>query len=170
MNDLWFWTLTLFYGTWLLLTLVRFAGPSALLRLRVPQALWGFLPNWSLFAPSPGVTDYWVMVRDRVGEAEPGPWVVAHCPEPRVWPHALWYPDKVQAKAVFDLVHQLADAIRTLGDPSLLERSAPYLQLLHFVRHLPRSGEADQRQFAIVLREPAHGYEATLLVSPYVSL
>lgn len=172
MESVLLWTCTVFFGLWLLLTVVRALGHQALAKLRVPRPLWALLPNWNLFAPKPSVADYYVLYRDQREGAEPGPWQVAHGPEARKWSHGLWYPDKVQAKAVFDLVQQLARAVMEMeegGEEELL-RSAPYLHLLHFVRHLPREEAQDQTQFSIVIREPAHQYEDTLLVSPYYLL
>ena len=172
METVLFWTFAVIFGLWLLLTLVRAAGHRALIGLRVPRALWALLPNWNLFSPKPGVADYYVMYRDQSGSAEPGPWQTAHAPEARKWSHGVWNPRKVQAKAVFDLVQQLARAITEMeegGEEELLQ-SAPYLHLLHFVRHLPRTKAHEHTQFAIVVQEPAHQYEDTLLVSPYYPL
>ena len=165
-------TLAVFYGLWLLLTLVRAAGHDALVRLRVPRQLWALLPNWSLFAPKPSLTDHYVFYRDQRGEAEPGPWVLAYGPEPRKWYHGFWNPNKVQAKAVFDLNHQLARVVNEIkeGGEEAVVQSAPYQHLMHFVRQLPRPEAQDQTQFCIVLREPAHNYEATLLASPMYPL
>ncbi len=55
------------------------------------------------------------------------------------------------------------------GEEKVLQ-SAPYLHILHFVKHLPRPEAKDQTQFCIIVREPAYQYEATLLVSPFYSL
>lgn len=166
------WTLLVFYGLWLLLTLVRAAGHDALAKLRVPRAIWALLPNWNLFAPKPGVADYYVLYRDQSGSEAPGPWQMAQEPEPRKWSHGIWNPNKVQAKAVFDMVQQLAKVVTEMeegGEQAVLQ-SAPYLHLLHFVRHLPRPEPKERTQFSIHVREPANQYEATLLVSPYYAL
>lgn len=167
-----FWTFAAFYGLWLVLTLVRAAGYETLVRLRVPRSVWALLPNWSLFAPKPSVTDHYVFYRDRQASAEPGPWQLAYGPEPRKWYHGLWNPNKVQAKAVFDLNLQLANVVMTMqqGGEEAVMQSAPYQHLLYFVRMLPRTEAQDQTQFSIVLREPAHNYEATMLVSPFYPL
>ncbi|MCB9235982.1 MAG: hypothetical protein H6581_30320 [Bacteroidia bacterium] len=169
MESVWLWTLGIFFGLWLLLTVVRMAGYQALVKLRVPSPVWALLPNWNLFAPRPGVADYYVMCRDQAGAEEAGPWLMAYGPEPRKWFHGLWNPNKVEAKAVFDLVQQFAGLILQMkagGEEELLQ-SAPYLHLLHFVRHLPRAGAKTQTQFSIIIREPANQYEGTLLVSPW---
>lgn len=169
MESVLLWIFSIFFGLWLLLTLVRAGGYNALKKLRIPRVLWPLLPNWSLFAPKPGVTDYYVMFRDQSGTADPGPWQVAHGPETRKWSHGVWNPNKVQAKAVFDLVQQLAGIINQMkeGSEAELMRSAPYQHLLYFVRNLPRQESHEHTQFAIVVREPANQYEATLIVSPY---
>ena len=172
MESVLLWTWSIVFGLWLLLTLVRAFGHAALRTLRVPRWLWPLLPNWNLFAPKPGVADYYVMYRDQRGEGEPGPWLTAYQPEARTWSHGVWNPNKVQAKAVFDWVQQLAQAMNAMeegGEEQLLQ-SAPYLHLLHFVRRLPREDAQDQTQFAIVVREPAHNFEGTLLVSPFYYL
>lgn len=142
------WTLSIIYGLWLLLTLVRAAGYGALARLRVPRPVWSLLPNWNLFAPKPGVADYFVLYRDQWGSEEPGPWQAAYQPEARKSLHGLWNPNKVQAKAVFDLVQQLANGITEMeegGEEKLLQ-SASYQHLLHFVRHLPRPEAKEEMQ------------------------
>ena len=147
-------------------------GHNGLVLLKVPRPVWALLPNWNLFAPKPGVTDYHILYRDQQGAAEPGPWQVAQAPEARKWSHGFWNPNKVQAKAVFDLVQQLAVGVMEMkegGEEELLQ-SAPYQHLLHFVRHLPRTEAQDRTQFSIVVREPAHDYEATFITSPYYSL
>lgn len=172
MESVLLWTFSIFFGLWLLLTVVRATGPGTLAKLQVPRVVWALLPNWNLFAPKPGVADYYVLYRDQVGSAEPGPWQFAYRPEVRKWSHGLWNPNKVQAKAVFDLVQQLARVVLEMkegGEEELLQ-SAPYQHLLHFVRRLPRPEAQDQTQFSIVVAEPDHQYEATLLVSPYYTL
>ena len=108
MESLFVWTFSIFFGLWLLLTLIRAAGHETLAKLRIPRFMWALLPNWNLFAPKPGVADYYVMYRDQRGQEPPGPWQIAHGPEARKWSHGIWNPNKVQAKAVFDLVQQLA--------------------------------------------------------------
>ena len=166
------WTFVVIFGLWLLLTLVRTLGYHALTQLKVPPFIWLFLPNWNLFAPKPGVADYYVMYRDQSGTADPGPWQSAYRPEPRKWSHGLWNPNKTQAKAVFDIVQQLAQVVLEMkegGEDDLLQ-SAPYQHLLHFVRNLPREEAQDHTQFAVIVAEPANQYEATMLVSPYYAL
>ncbi len=172
MEEALLWTFSVFFGFWLLLTLAGVGGRRSLAWFRVPRVLWAFIPNWNLFAPKPGIADYYVMYRDQSGEAEPGPWQRAYAPEARKWSHGIWNPNKVQAKAVFDLVQQLATVIMEMkeGGEDGLMQSAPYLHLLHFVRHLPREESHDRTQFAIIVAEPANQYEATMLVSPYYPL
>lgn len=172
MESVLIWALVVIYGLWLLLTMVRGIGQGTLSKLRVPRVIWALIPNWNLFAPKPGVADYYVMYRDQRGADDPGPWQAAYRPETRKWSHGIWNPNKVQAKAVFDLVQQLARVVMEMeegGEEKLLQ-SAPYQQLLHFVRHLPRPEAQDQTQFAIIVAEPANKYEATMLVSPYYAL
>lgn len=172
MESVLLWTLLLVYGLWLLLTVVRSLSPAPLTRLRVPRPLWALVPNWNLFAPKPSVADYYVYYRDQSGTLEPGPWQVAYQPDARKWFHGLWNPNKVQAKAVFDLVQQLANVVNQMepGGEETVLKSAPYLHLLHFVRNLPRSEPRERIQFSIVVREPANQYEDTLLISPYYPL
>jgi|GEM_PF-3836141 len=172
MESVLFWIFVGFFGLWFLLTIARAGGHRILTRLRIPHFIWSLLPNWNLFAPKPGVADYYVFYRDQSGSEEAGPWQAAHRPEPRKWSHGLWNPNKIQDKAVFDWVQQLAQVILEMkegGEDELLQ-SAPYLHLLHFVRHLPRPETKDQTQFTIIVAEPAHQYEATMLVSPYYPL
>lgn len=169
METLWLWTLVVVYGLWFLLTLVRAAGYTALVRFRVPRPLWALLPNWSLFAPHPGMTDYYLFYRDQSGSEEPGPWILAHGPEPRKWYHGLWNPNKIQAKAVFDLMQQLEQATASMpaGGEEQVMKSAPYQHLLFFVRHLPRTEPKDHTQFSIVVQQPARQYELTFMQSPF---
>ena len=166
------WTFSVIYVCWLLLTLVRASGRSTFSWWQIPRQIWVLLPNWRLFAPKPGVADYYVYYRDQRGTEAPGAWQVAYGPEARKWFHGLWYPNKVQAKAVSDLVQQLAGVIMEMqqGEEEKVMKSAPYLQLFHFVLHLPRPQAQDQTQFSIVVHEPAHQYEATMLTSPFYAL
>lgn len=172
MESVLIWTLSIFYGLWLLLTVVRSLRPGTMARLRVPRWVAALVPNWNLFAPKPGMADYYVLYRDQLGEGTPGAWQVAYGPEARKWSHGLWNPNKVQAKAVFDWVQQLARVVMEMeeGGEQKLMQSAPYLHLLHFVRRLPRQQGPDRTQFSILVREPAHQYEANMLTSPWYFL
>ena len=172
MESVLIWTFGIVFGLWLLLTIVASLHYHSLLRLRIPAPIRDLIPNWNLFAPKPGVADYYIMYRDQRGAEDPGPWLIAHGPEARQWFHGFWNPNKVQAKAVFDLVQQLAALIVKMkeGEEEALLQSAPFQHLLHFVRHLPRQEASERTQFAIVVQEPAHQYEATMLVSTFYEL
>ena len=67
MESVLIWALVVIYGLWLLLTVVRGIGQGTLSKLRVPRVVWALIPNWNLFAPKPGVADYYVMYRDQRG-------------------------------------------------------------------------------------------------------
>ena len=172
MQVLLLWIFSAIFGLWLLLTVIRTLSPAFLIKAKFPRFLWPLLPNWNLFAPKPGVADYYVMYRDQQGSEAAGPWQLAFEPETRKWSHGLWNPDKTQAKAVFDQVQQLAGVISQMkpGGEQEVMQSAPYRYLLHFVRNFQGAERGAQTQFAIVVREPARQYEATLIVSPYYPL
>jgi hypothetical protein len=63
----------------------------------------------------------------------------------------FWNPEKLDSKAVFDLVQLLArEAERCKDSPSAMLVTFPYIQLLDPIMRAPASSGAKARQFALV--------------------
>jgi hypothetical protein len=121
---------------------------------------WDFfalLPRWTFFAPRPGTDDVRLVYRDVLPGGSHGGWVeIETSPGSNPLIRMFWNPVKLDNKALFDLVHLLAEQVDACQEfPRVALISMPYVQLLDPVMQLPRGPEATHRQFAL-LRTRGH--------------
>ncbi|MFG1945693.1 hypothetical protein [Nonomuraea sp. NPDC048826] len=141
-------------GTWFALSFVK-QDPTRKLKLDWIDKIDGngmLLPDWRFFAPNPGMWDNHLLYRDELDDGTVTPWKEVLSTSDRFWLHILWYPDRRDEKALFDLVGQIA---RTVVDPEFtrprdIQVTTPYLLLLNYVIHRqPHHRHAKNTQFFI---------------------
>ncbi len=141
-------------GVFALWFLVSIAGqlPIALQRRLRRHDAFGLVPQWTFFAPRPGVTDVHLLYRDWAGDRTVGPWREIHLRTARRWWHCLWNPNKRAKKALLDMSQELAAAARVLS-PIAVQGSMPYLLALAFVSRQPHAPGTELTQF-MLMRSP----------------
>jgi hypothetical protein len=95
------------FVAWLALTvLVQFRGRIQD-RVRALDVL-QLVPQWTFFAPRPGMEDYSCLYRDWFPDGQPTPWREIVGVSPRGWREAFWNPSKFEKKLLLDLIHELS--------------------------------------------------------------
>ena len=151
--------------TWVLDGLVL-AGLGALLigtvlyalgvRFRALQVLHrvGFIPQWSFFAPTPGVQNLYLLYRDIHLGGEVTAWRVVHDMDADRGPWTfVWNPRRRLRKALHDLIIGLEIGGST-PRPDLVPLSMPYLLIVHHLSSLPRLDGVWATEFLIMVRDP----------------
>jgi hypothetical protein len=117
-------------GTWLLVSAVAQLAVVApgLNRFRRFD-LFGLVPRYHFFAPTPGTLDYHLLVRVRTQAGQLSAWQDT-VPWQRRWSNFIWNPDRRTRKALHDLTTTLMIESETCSARAL-QVSVPYLALLH---------------------------------------
>jgi hypothetical protein len=117
-------------GAWLLVSAVAQLG------IVVPRLnelgrfdLFQLVPRYHFFAPTPGVVDYYLLVRVRTEAGQLGAWQDT-TPWQRRWWNFIWNPDRRTGKALHDLASTLLNESKTCSARAL-QVSVPYLALLN---------------------------------------
>lgn len=112
--------------------------------------VFGLIPIWTFFAPNPGMTDYYLLYRDRLPDESFDNWrkvELKGCENGvRL---ALWNPAKRRHKALSDLVASLA-RLASRGPGQALVLSVPYILILNFITTRPHSLGTTGTQFMIL--------------------
>jgi hypothetical protein len=163
------------FACWIVLT-IRHAKPRGARDLSVYGPFGLLIPSWNFFAPNPGVHDYYLLFRDYLMDGEAGPWRnVDSFSNPRRWTTCVWNPDKLEKKALFDvvmaLVQELPEELRGSSEPmppgsfEYLKLSIPYIALTHYILTAPRSPLSASRQFLIMRGSKTDDRVETFMVS-----
>lgn len=106
------------------------------------------IPEWTFFAPNPGIHDAHLLYRDLLEDGTLTEWREIPLLEPRIYAHTVWNPNSRQEKAVFDAISELK--IRSAyTDQKSLQVSVPYLALLNFVSSLFHEEGANATQYLV---------------------
>ncbi|GAB2954752.1 hypothetical protein GCM10027280_49000 [Micromonospora polyrhachis] len=131
--------------------------------------------NWRFFAPEPAQHDFHVLHRVLTADGEQTPWAETTEIPKRHWRQVVWFPERRQDKAVFDIC---ADLIVHLGQPHIeLTKTTAFEVLRDFVELTVRreyAGDRLPKGFQFVIARSA-GYDEShdpdyLLVSPFVPM
>ncbi|HXD73459.1 MAG TPA: hypothetical protein VN628_06980, partial [Vicinamibacterales bacterium] len=125
--------------------------------------LMALIPAWTFFAPTPGMTDYRLVVRDRRADGF-GEWREIEWCRPRRLIDALWHPARHRTKLVVDCVTAFIRTIQEMSKLGMIaERdqpswmiSVPYMALLN-VAQLATTPAPDTTglQFAVIEVSPS---------------
>src|SRR3954451_23374556 len=112
------------------------------------QPICVLIPEYRFFAPKPVEGDYHLLYRDLYADGTTTAWTEACVLEPRTLLHALFNPAKRERKALFDAVVQLQDLHPK--EPRAIAMTVPYLAVLNYVSHLPRTQGPVYTQFSVM--------------------
>jgi hypothetical protein len=121
--------------------------------------VFGLIPGWTFFAPTPGTTDYRFVFRDVLPDGY-SDWREVQWCRPRRLLDAVWHPQRHRAKLIVDSISALMATVREMKRLELdMETgwmiSVPYMALLNVAVSMPRaSPDATARQFAIIEQKP----------------
>ena len=140
-------------GTWLLVAAVaQLSVVFPWLKKLYQITPSGLVPRYHFFAPTPGTTDYHMLVRVRNPAGQFSAWRDA-TPSQRRWWNFLWNPDRRTRKALHDLVTRLLDESKT-SSARATQVSVPYLALLN--RAMAAAGSSE---------EPGEGSHVQFLIA-----
>ena len=116
--------------------------------------LFGLLPNWTFFAPNPGVSDYFLLYRVKFSDGKISEYKNISLRNKRIV-NAIWNPYKRRQKALNDFVQELRSYINEIHsngrDPATIKISHGYIALLHYCSALCHSiNNKDSIQFTIL--------------------
>ncbi len=119
----------------------------------------GFLPQWSFFAPNPGTSDSRLVYRESRDAQHWSGWIELESPPACKAPRWLFNPNKAETKALADLSQMVlatwSDLDQNNKQGTIL--SWPYIALLRTVMKQRPDSEPGFRQFALVMSK---GHEA----------
>ena len=112
--------------------------------------IFGLIPIWTFFAPNPGMTDYYLLYRDRLPDGSFDNWRKVELKKSENgFRLALWNPTKRKHKAVTDIVSSLAGFANHRGSEALIV-TVPYILILNFITSRPHSLGTDGTQFMVL--------------------
>jgi hypothetical protein len=125
----------------------RFRGLPALHRV-------GLVPQWSFFAPTPGVQNLYLLYRDVHVGGDTTAWRVVHGMDGDREPWSfIWNPRRRLRKGLHDLISGL-DAARDQARPELVQLTLPYLLIVNHISSLPRLDGVWATEFIIMVSDP----------------
>lgn len=145
-------------GAWLSASAIFQLQGDRLLRLRRFDFL-DLVPQWTFFAPNPGVLDYHLLRRYRLKDGTLTRWKEVRLVEERRITHMVWGPNKRQEKGMIDAVSGLLMLKRFGAPPTVVQSSVPYQTFLNLVRHLPRTDGLEGAKEVQFLISTSDGYE-----------
>ncbi|HEU4679969.1 MAG TPA: hypothetical protein VFS35_10640 [Terrimicrobiaceae bacterium] len=112
--------------------------------------IFGLVPVWTFFAPNPGMTDYYLLYRDRLPDGSFDNWRKVDLKEAENgFRLAFWNPAKRKHKALSDIVSSLVRLAKHRQSETLIV-SVPYLLILNLVTSRPHSLGANGTQFMVL--------------------
>jgi hypothetical protein len=112
--------------------------------------VFGLIPVWTFFAPNPGMTDYYLLYRDRLPGGSFDNWrKVELKPSENSVRLALWNPMKRKHKAVSDIVSALIRLANHQDNEGLIA-TVPYILVLNFITSRPHSLGTTGTQFMVL--------------------
>jgi hypothetical protein len=117
--------------------------------------IFGLIPIWTFFAPNPGMTDYYLLYRDRLPDGSFDNWRKVDLKQSENGLLlALWNPMKRKHKALTDMVSVLIRlANHTRANHTRIEAliaTVPYILILNFITSCPHSLGTTGTQFMVL--------------------
>jgi hypothetical protein len=137
---------------WIVLTMVCQVPSRAAGRIRGRDVL-ALIPQWSFFAPTPGMQDIVMVQRYRRVDGDLSQWREVTADAASSPPLcAVWNPHRRHAKAVLDATKNLMQLAAEGRRPEEIQLTVPYLALLTYVSAQPCPEERLATQFALVVQ------------------
>ncbi len=112
--------------------------------------VFGLIPIWTFFAPNPGMTDYYLLYRDRLPDGSFDNWRTVELKDAENGGRfAIWNPTKRKHKALSDMVSSLLSLAKH-GRHEGLIATVPYILMLNVVTSRPHSLGANGTQFMVL--------------------
>lgn len=112
--------------------------------------VFGLIPVWTFFAPNPGMTDYYLLYRDRLPDGSLDNWKKVELKgSENGLRFALWNPAKRKQKALSDLLSSLIEFVKRCGGDAVFV-SVPYILILNFITSRPHTLGTDATQFMVL--------------------
>jgi hypothetical protein len=112
--------------------------------------IFGLIPIWTFFAPNPGMSDYYLLYRDRLPDGSFDNWRKIELKESENgFRLALWNPTKRKHKALSDIVSSLVSLAKD-GRTEALIVTVPYILILNFITSRPHSLGTNGTQFMVL--------------------
>lgn len=128
-----------------------------------------FIPNWSFFAPTPGMYDYHLLYRGVNHSGEVLDWVEALSVKDKRGPFAfIWHPDKKILKTIIDLTQELVRFSVLVNDNKQICLSIPYLHILNYISSLQHESSIKKVQFMILSSSKLFDYNVEFLSSTHL--
>ena len=104
----------------------------------------GLIPIWTFFAPNPGMTDYYLLYRDRLPDGSLDNWRKVDLKKSENGLRlALWNPTKRKHKALTDMVSALTRVANHRAIEALIV-TVPYILILNFITSLSALARDDR--------------------------
>jgi hypothetical protein len=123
--------------------------------------IFGLIPVWTFFAPNPGMTDYYLLYRDRLPDGTLDNWKKIELRgSENGFRHMWWNPTKRKQKALTDALSSLIEFVRHGGNDAVVA-SVPYILILNFITAQPHTLGTNGTQFMVLehggfANEPEH--------------
>ncbi|MFD4459615.1 hypothetical protein [Nocardia sp. NPDC058480] len=118
--------------------------------------VFGFIPRWNFFAPTPATDDLHLLYRDRLPNGHITRWCEVRPRTSSKWIGPVWNPERRHNKALIDVTVELVKASLSLNrDTAQMQLTLPYIATLNFVCSLPRDYCAQATQFLIMRSQGA---------------
>lgn len=112
--------------------------------------VFGLVPIWTFFAPTPGMSDYYLLYRDRLPDGSLDNWRKVELKPPgNGFRLALWNPTKRKQKALSDMVSALIRLAKQQKGEGLIV-TVPYILILNFITSRPHSLGTSGTQFMVL--------------------
>ena len=125
--------------------------------------LFSLIPNWKLFAPRPGTSDYHLVYRHFDLQNRWSQWQEIPIDHNEHFWRVMWNPEKRLVKMLSDVVREGSQLAQKMGLNALLH-SLPYLAVLNHVSCLPELTLSRKAQFMILKTEGLFNDEEPQLV------
>jgi hypothetical protein len=112
--------------------------------------IFGLIPVWTFFAPNPGMTDYYLLYRDRLPDGSFDNWRKVDLKKSENGLRlALWNPTQRKHKALSDIVSSIVRLANNRESETLIV-IVPYILILNLITSRPHSLGATGTQFMVL--------------------
>jgi len=155
------WFISAVMGVWFVLSVLHQLTNRHGDRIKRMNLI-ALIPAWTFFAPTPGTTDYRLVVRDQRADGFTDWTEIEWCSRRRLV-DALWHPARHRTKLIVDCVTAFIRTVQEMGklgmdvehDPQSWMISVPYMALLNVAQLSATAAPGvTARQFAVIEVSP----------------